>query len=133
MRINLDKKQVRTFGLMLAAILIVFGVLQFYKDRHSLAYVLYVSGVISAASALFFQPVIKPIYIIMMKMAHVLGWINTRILLGLLFYIILTPTGLLMRMFGRDILDQNINPDSKDYWIKKEKIKFTKKSYENQY
>ncbi len=92
-----------------------------------------ISGLISAVSALFFQPLIKPVYIVMMKVAHVLGWINSRILLGLIFYIMITPTGIIMKAVGKDILNKKIEPDREDYWIKKEEMNFDKNSYENQY
>ena len=37
-----------------------------------------------------------------MKIGHVLGWINTRIILGLVFFVMFAPIALLFRVFGRD-------------------------------
>ena len=85
MEINLDKKQIRTFGLGLAVILSVFAVLNFYKGHQTVALILLIFGAISAVLAILCQTLLKPVYIVFMKTAHVLGWINTRIFLGAYF------------------------------------------------
>ena len=133
MKINLDKTQIRKFGLALATLLMGVGLWKYYKGQMTASHILLLAGALSLISALFFQPVIKPVYILMMKAAHILGWINTRILLAFIYYIVLTPIGLTMRVFGKDILDQKIEPHKTDYWVKREKLVFEKNSYENQY
>lgn len=133
MNINYDRKQIRTFGLALAALLTAIGAWKLYKGQGASSSVLLIAGFISAASAIFFQPLIKPVYAVMMKLSHTLGWINTRILLGLIFYLMITPTGLVIKLFGKDLLDRSIEPDKSDYWIKREKTKFDKSRYENQF
>jgi len=39
-----------------------------------------------------------------MRLAHVLGWVNSRVLLTALFFLVLTPMGLVLRLAGRDPL-----------------------------
>ena len=39
-----------------------------------------------------------------MKLGHILGWVNSRIILGLVFLIVLQPIALIMRIFGHDPL-----------------------------
>ncbi len=46
---------------------------------------------------------------------HILGWLNTRLLLGLVYYLIMTPTGLLLRLLGHDPLDRELR-DRLSYW-----------------
>jgi hypothetical protein len=65
-----------------------------------------------------------------MKFAFVLGWINTRILLGIFFYLILTPIGLIMRISGKDLIDQKIDKGAKSYWKKRERVPFDPAQYE---
>jgi hypothetical protein len=43
-----------------------------------------------------------PIYALWMKFGHVMGAINTRLILGLFFYAVVTPFGFVMRLFGWD-------------------------------
>lgn len=48
-----------------------------------------------------------------MKVGHVLGSINTRIILGIIYYLLITPMGLVMRLLGKDpmhrVLERNAN------------------------
>ena len=133
MEINLDKKQIRTFGLGLAVILSVFAALNLYKGHQSVALTLLIFGAISAVLAILCQILLKPVYIVFMKISHVLGWINTRILLGLIFYVVITPIGFVIKIFGKDLLDRKIEPDKQSYWIKREKVHNEKSRYEKQF
>ena len=102
------------------------------KHKHTIFYT-------SIISALFFilafmAPVLlKPIYIFWMKFAFVLSWINTRLILLIIFYLIFTPIGLAMRLFGVDLLDRKIERNKKSYWKEKEKHKFDRLNYERQF
>ena len=75
-------------------------------------------------------PIMKPIHIGWMTLAFALGWVNTRILLGVFFYLIITPTGLLMRLFGKDLLDEKIDRSATSYWKKRYLSKFDPKHIE---
>ncbi len=55
------------------------------------------------------------------KLAHVLGWINTRILLSLVFYVFLFPIALLFRLFTRDPLSLKWNKTSSTFTIRDHK------------
>lgn len=63
---------------------------------------------------------LKPVYIVWMKIAHVLGWINTRILLSLMFFLVFTPLGLLMRLTKKDPLRLAWGNKSLSYWSESE-------------
>ena len=52
-----------------------------------------------------------------MAVGHVLGWINTRIILGVVFYVIVTPIGMVRRWLGRDPMGQHLRPDLDSYRI----------------
>ncbi len=133
MKIDIDKKKIRTVSLGLATILTAVGLLKLYKDQMIVAIVLLYLGMTSLILAFFFQSLMKPVYIVFMKVAHILGWINTRILLGIIYYIIITPIGVIMKVFGKDLLDKRIKPDKGSYWVKREKIEFDKSRYEKQF
>jgi hypothetical protein len=51
-----------------------------------------------------------------MKGADILGAINTRLLMGLVYFLVMTPTGVLMRLLGRDPLDRRLH-DRPSYWV----------------
>lgn len=74
---------------------------------------------------------IKPVYIVWMRFAFILGWINTRIILVILFYLIFTPVGLFMRLFRIDLLERKNKEGT--YWKKKEKVEFNPLNYERRF
>jgi predicted membrane metal-binding protein len=55
-----------------------------------------------------------------MAIGHVLGWINTRIILGFVFYVIVTPTGIIRRWLGKDPMGRRLRPDLDSYRIIRE-------------
>ena len=67
--------------------------------------------------AIMFPLMLTLIHKIWMKMGAGLGWINTRILLCVGFYGILTPTGVLMRMAGKNSLRQGFDPNLQTYRV----------------
>ena len=78
----------------------------------------------------FAYPLMKPIHFVWMKLALALGWISTRVVLGVFFYVILTPVGFVMRLFGKDLLNQHLDRSAPTYWIKRETKPFDASSYE---
>ncbi len=127
------KKELRKFAIIA---IVFFGLIAFLQYRHHNTIAMYIFGSLSAwglIAAITFPPVIRPLHWLLTKVAHYIGWFNTRLLLGLMFYLIFTPIGLLMRAFGKDLLDQKVDRKAKSYWILKEEKPFEKKDYERQF
>jgi len=81
-------------------------------------------------TGLFAQRVLRPIHAAWMRFAHALAWVNTRILLGLFFYLVMTPLGVIMRLAGKDFLDEKIDRSASTYWIKREEQPLDRTRYE---
>ena len=58
-------------------------------------------------------------YRVWMLISHVVGWINTRVVLSLVFYFVFTPVALVMRLIGRDTMQRKFEPDAATYRIPK--------------
>lgn len=71
--------------------------------------------------------ILTPLNIIWMKFGILLGSIVSPIVMGIVFFGVITPIGFLMRLFKKDLLNLNIN-DEKSYWIEKDKIKSSMKN-----
>jgi hypothetical protein len=119
-RIEASGRNLRDFGLLFG--LIGGGVGAYFVWRGSIAgpYLL-VSGGIFLLLGLFFRRALKPIYVAWMSFASLLGWINTRLLLGLFYYLVLTPIGLILRLSGKDLLQKRMNRAAESYWTEPEK------------
>jgi len=61
-------------------------------------------------------PALWPFNKVWMAVAHVLGYVNTRILLGVVFYVVVTPIGWLRRLVGGDPLQRRLDRDADTYW-----------------
>ncbi len=80
-----------------------------------------------------FPAILIPIERGWMKTAHALGWINTRILLLILFFAVLTPIRFFLWIFKKDLLDERINPSQASYWVVREPKAFHSNQYERLY
>lgn len=69
------------------------------------------------APALIWPALLLPVEWAWMKMALVMGYVMTRVLLALTFYLVMTPLGLIMRLVGQDSLQLRRNPEQSSYWI----------------
>jgi hypothetical protein len=108
----MSNKELRNFGFMLGAVVaVLFGLLLPWLFAHSIPLWPWIVTAILSSSALLLPSLLAPIYKGWMGVGHVLGWINTRIILGVIFYALLLPIGLLMRLFGKDPMARKLNKE----------------------
>jgi hypothetical protein len=50
-----------------------------------------------------------------MVVGHALGWFNTRVILTLFYYVVLTPMGMVLRLTGRDPMRRRYEPEAPSY------------------
>ena len=66
------------------------------------------------------QPkVLEPANRLWLKFGLFLGKIVSPIILGIIFYGVVTVTGLVMRCLGKDLLGRRFDPDCKSYWVER--------------
>ncbi len=75
----------------------------------------------------------KKIYDYWMLFAKALGWVNTRILLSLMYFVIFTPFRIISVVIGKDMLDRKIEKNRESYWQKKDIKPFKKELYGRQF
>ena len=115
---SLTKKSLREFGLIWTIIFIAIGSYPLlYKDP-ARVWALYTSGFFLLISVLY-PSFFKQIYFyqIWIKFGNVLGHINSKIILFILFYGIFTPIGLVLRLFGKDLLSTKFNKKASSYFV----------------
>ena len=76
--------------------------------------------------------ILKPFYLIWMIFAVILGWVMTRVILSMLFYLILTPIGLITRFLGEDFLSLK-RANSGSYWNNRDAVEELKQDYRKQF
>ncbi|GAB6281453.1 MAG: hypothetical protein STSR0008_01930 [Ignavibacterium sp.] len=128
-------KDLKKFGLTIGSILVFISGFLYWKHYNSFIYFL-VIGILIMFFGVVIPIVLKPLNKIWMIIAVLLGYVMTRIILSLLFYLILTPIGIIGRLSGSrkfSGLDLKINKNQKSYWIEREKKINNKEDYEKQY
>jgi hypothetical protein len=131
-RLNLDKNNLRRFGITMGGAFLLITLFIIIRQRQSVLPVFLIS-LIFFLSAFGMPVLLRPLYIIWMRFAFILSWINTRLILIIMFYLIFTPVGLAIKLFGVDLLDRKIQRERGSYWIKKEKGGFSNLDYERQF
>jgi hypothetical protein len=125
----------RKFGIMMAVVLGVISCLTAWKAYWTATYILwFIGGINFLIPALLFPTGLKPVYIAWMKFAFALGWLNSKIILSLIFYLLFTPISLVQKIIGRDALARTFpNPDKTTYWNNRSDQKKNRKHFERQF
>ncbi len=114
-----SRKDVRKFGLLFSAVGIVIAGITYFRQSDIWPVFLALAAFFLLA-ALLAVPLLRPVYTGWMKFAFILGWVNTRIILGIAFFLVLTPIGVLIRLFGKNPVDIRVERDRGSYWIKRD-------------
>ena len=118
-----DKQELRKFGFVFATgLVLIFGLFFPWVLERPTPYWPWIVAACFAATALVLPLALKPVFIVWMKIGHVLGWINTRIILGAVFFIIFAPVALFIRVFGKDPMQRRLDATASTYRIKSEKL-----------
>lgn len=113
-----DRKELRQFGLVAGTMTAgIFGlVLPLLFDREFPAWP-WAAAAVLLCWAVIAPATLKPVYHVWMTIGLVLGWINTRIILGIMFFLIILPVGLLKRLTGRDPMERSLIRERKSYRV----------------
>lgn len=112
-----DAKELRTFGLVLGALFAAFfGLSPLLRHRASPLWPWLLAGVLWLF-ALIWPTTLSYPHRVWTRLGLALGWVNTRVILTLLFVTSIVPVGLLMRLCGRDRMARKRDPLSASYRV----------------
>jgi hypothetical protein len=126
------RRQLVTFGLTMAAALAVLTAVRIWRRGldEVAAGALIVAGLFALA-AILTPATLAPVYRWWMRLAGILGSINTRVILVLIFFLVVTPLGLLMRLFRRNPLESAGKDGS--HWTEPPRNSYGDRHYEKQF
>jgi len=130
-KLNPDRRILREFGMIMGAAFLTISGIFLFRQKYTGATFSLLASCIFSIMGLALPILLKPVYIVWMHFAFILGWINTRVILIILFYLIFTPASLLMRLFGVDLLERKKKTSS--YWKKKEQAGAKPLDYERRF
>jgi predicted membrane metal-binding protein len=124
----------KSFGITFA---VVFGLIAawLYWRKH-----LPIWSVMATAAALFFlaagfltPQLLRPINLVWLKFGLLLHKIVNPIVMGLLFYVVFTPMGFIMRLAGKDLLSLKLEKSAASYWTPRQTTGEVEASMKNQF
>jgi hypothetical protein len=114
---NPSKKDLRIFGLACLVFLAIVGWIVVRKSGSTAAGVAVVSvGVAIAVLGFTLPKAVRPIYVGLMIINYPIGWVLTHVVIALIFYLVVTPLGVIMRLSGRDPMERGFDRSAKTYW-----------------
>ncbi|SDD33950.1 hypothetical protein SAMN05421538_101406 [Paracoccus isoporae] len=106
----------RNFGLVFAVVFALIALLPLFGGQAPRSVVLAIAAIF-AALAFMAPQVLRTPNRLWFKLGMLLGAIVAPIVMGLIYLLAFVPMGVILRLMGKDLLDQNMEPDRDSYWI----------------
>lgn len=118
--LDLSIKSLRKFGLMVGGVFLLLTFLLIFKDfSPSASYLPAIIGLLLISMGSFYPKALKGTYRIWMGAAFTIGWTVSRVMLIILFYLVITPIGLIARLFRKEFIDLKMKRPQDSYWVRK--------------
>ena len=114
------KSSNRSFGILFFLVFLGFGLWPLTKEMSPNIYLIIIS-VIFLILGLLNSKLLSPLNEIWIKFGEILGKIIAPLIMALVYFLILTPISLLIRLFGKDLLGLKYLKQQNSYWIKRKK------------
>ncbi len=114
------KSSNRSFGILFFLVFLGFGLWPLTKEISPNIYLIIIS-VIFLILGLLNSKLLSPFNNLWIKFGEILGKIIAPIVMAAVYFLILTPISLLVRLLGKDLIKMKFNNNIKSYWIKRKK------------
>ena len=123
MDINKKKKDVklpsnRNFGIVFFIFFLIISIYPLLNDENIRYWSLFIS-IIFLILGIINSKLLHPLNKVWNKLGLFLGKIVSPFVMGIVYFLVVTPTSLILKIFNKDVLNLKIN-DSSSYWIKKD-------------
>jgi hypothetical protein len=122
----------RSFGLVFTAFFALVGVWPLVHKRPLRLWAFFVSAAFLLV-ALAIPRVLHPLNVLWTRFGRLLSEVTNPIITGLMFYVIFTPAGILLRLFGKDLLRLKYDRSATSYWIRRDPAGLIPESMRNQF
>ena len=107
----------KNFGIVFSIVFLIIALFPLINDENLRIWSLIVSTIFLFLG-LINSKILTPLNKIWFKFGLILGKIVSPIIMGVIFFLVVTPTALIMRLVGKDLLNLKFNKH-KSYWIEK--------------
>lgn len=119
-QVNTDpsRKQLNQFGFIWLAFLIFFASVAWFKfESQHAACTLLVLSILVPVIGWIVPAFMRLIFVGLSYVAFPIGFVVSHVLLALVYYGVVTPIGLLVRLFGHDPMQKRLEPEADSYWM----------------
>ncbi len=118
---EINKSSNRSFGLVFFIVFLLIGIYPLFKNGEFRSWSIIIS-LIFLVLGIIDSKLLSPLNKLWFKFGLMLGKIISPLIMGIIFFIVVTPTAIIMRILGKDLL--NLKYNKKDtYWIEKSDVK----------
>lgn len=126
---NVTNREARKTALVVAMVVTLVAAFLWYRGRETAPIIALSIALILVVIGLFVPKLAKLFHRVWMTLAFALGYVNSRILLTLIYFLLFVPYRVVSRLFGRDPL-QIRQKESESYWHRREATRQTKEQFE---
>jgi len=112
-----NTKQLRSFGWTVGGAFLIVSTWPLIRRGEDPHFWLLALGSALLLLGLLMPNLLRQPFQVWMRIAHVLGWINTKIILGVMFYTVFTPAAFIVRLIGKDPMNRAFIPNANTYRV----------------
>jgi hypothetical protein len=115
---NPTRRELNQFGFIWLGFLVLFGVIAYFKFSSPLAARwLWVAAAVVPIVGWLAPAFMRLVFLGMSYLAWPIGFVVSHVVLAVVYYLVLTPIGLLTRLFGYDSMKKRFDPEAESYWV----------------
>ena len=130
--IDSSDSAVKKTGLTVGVVLVLISLLLWYLGKSSFIF-FSISGGLLVILALIAIPVLRPFHKLWMMLALLMGFVMSRVILTLLFYLVLTPIGIIAKIVGKKFMPLGFDKRATTYWEKRSDVAKQQIDYDRQF
>ena len=117
---NPTRRDLNQFGFIWLGFVALFGVIAFFKfNSPMVARWLWIAAVVVPIVGWLVPAFMRLVFLGMSYLAWPIGFVVSHVVLAVVYYLVLTPIGLLTRLFGYDSMKREFEPEAGSYWIER--------------
>ena len=122
------KSSNRSFGILFFVIFFIIGLWPLLKGQNpsiifiTISFLFLILGLLNSK-------LLTPLYVIWMKFADVLAKFIPPIVMFSIFFLIVTPIGIFLKIIGKDLVNLKFNKEKKTYWSNREDVKSMRRQF----
>tara|TARA_A100001011_G_scaffold305157_1_gene319655 strand:+ start:123 stop:503 length:381 start_codon:yes stop_codon:yes gene_type:complete len=118
---QINRSSNKSFGIVFFIFFLIISIYPLFKNGNIIIWSL-IFSLIFLFLGLLNSRILTPLNILWFKFGILIGKLVSPIVMGIIFYGIVTPTSIIMKLFGKNLLDLK-KSNKKSYWIEKSKVK----------